>query len=67
MKNFVIVAIVIILIVGGVIWYQSRTPEVSIDETMATTTEQVATSTEVTPEQPVATTTDKATSSAKAK
>lgn len=41
MKNFVIVAIVLVLVIGGIIWWQKRPVEVPADNVVpvATTTE----------------------------
>ena len=52
MKNYVIAAVVIILIIGGIVWYRGNnaTPVDTIDTT--------ATSTDVVTETPAATSTD---------
>lgn len=44
MKNFVIVAIVLVLVIGGIIWWQKRPAQMPVDEVapVATTTEEAA-------------------------
>jgi len=60
MKNYIIVAVIIVLIIAGVVWYKAKTPA-TVDTDMATTTETVSAETmtvETAPfEAPVATTT----------
>lgn len=61
MKNYIIVAVIIVLIIAGVVWYKAKTPDVVTDVDMATTTETVSTETmtveTMSEEAPVATTT----------
>ena len=37
MKNYIIVAVIIILIIVGVVWYKAKTPAPIGDETVVTT------------------------------
>lgn len=42
MKNYIIVAVIIVLIIAGVVWYKAKTPATVVDTDMATTTETVS-------------------------
>lgn len=66
MKNYIIVAVIIVLIIAGVVWYKAKTPATVTDIDVATTTETVSAETmtvetvetvETAGETPVATTT----------
>jgi len=42
MKNYIIVAVIIILIIVGVVWYKSKSPAMPVGDEVDITTEPVA-------------------------